>query len=86
MAGTPTLVVVTGNPSSDVLALCAAFNKLQADFYSHTHKTPTSNPGITSIAITNTPDSGSSGGTAIVAPAGQLYDVNTNAAVAYTTG
>lgn len=86
MAGTPVYVKVTGNPSSDLLALAAAFNTLQDFVYSHTHKTPTSNPGITSVGITNTPDSGSTGGTAPTTYATPVYDVNTGAAITYTSG
>lgn len=86
MAGTPVYVKVTGNPSSDVLALSAAVNALIASFDAHTHKTPTTNPGITSTPISNTPDSGSTGGTAALTTATPIYDVNTGAAITYISG
>ena len=86
MAGNPVYVKVTGNPSSDVLALSAAVNALIASFDAHTHKTPTSNPDITNTPISNTPDSGSSGGTAALTTATPIYDVTTGAAVTYISG
>lgn len=86
MAGTPKYVKVTGNPSSDVLALAAAVNALITSFDTHTHKTPTSNPGATSTPTSDAGGSGSTGGTAALTAACPIYDVNTGAAVVYTDG
>lgn len=50
----------------DVEALRAGLATLAAAFNAHTHRTPTTNPGYTSIPNTNTSDAGSTGGTSAV--------------------
>lgn len=86
MAGTAVFVKVTGNPSSDVLALAAAVNQLITDFDAHTHKTPTSNPGTTSTPTSDAGGSGSTGGTAGLTTAAQMKDVATGSLITYTSG
>jgi hypothetical protein len=82
MAGTPKKVRLTGRPGDDLYAIAQAVNQLITDFDAHKHKTPTTNPGITSTPVSDTSGSGSTGGTAALTTATPIHDANTGAAPA----
>lgn len=80
MAGTAVNTKVLSVAGSDLRAAVASVNALVVDvealrtglaalaaaFNAHTHKTPTSNPGFTSIPNTDASGAGSSGGASAV--------------------
>lgn len=74
MAGTTKQIHLQGRLSTEdhLMALTAAVNQLIADFDAHTHKTPTSNPGITSTPTSDAGGSGSTGGTSGLTTASKI--------------
>lgn len=74
MAGTPQKVRLTGRPKDMIYEMAKAINALIDSFDTHTHKTPTSNPGATSTPTSDAGGSGSTGGTAALTAASKIVD------------
>ncbi len=70
-------LMVSGLADDRFRIIVETLNNLVDQFNTHSHKTPTTQPGITSEPVSNAPDVGSTGGTAIVFDE-KIFDSNTN--------
>lgn len=76
MAGTAQKVRLTGRPKDMIYQMAVSLNALIDSFDTHTHKTPTSNPGATSTPTSDAGGAGSTGGTAALTAASKITDEN----------
>ena len=76
MAGTAQKVRLSARPGDMLYQIAVSLNQLIDSFDTHTHKTPTSNPGATSTPTSDAGGSGSTGGTAALTAASKIQTEN----------